>query len=581
MRDIAQLLADQPFYPVAALPSLEQAKALVVSGSDGFDKLQAILDTRRQLVKMAEHDPMEYGHYLRSWQRADDRLAAGDREIAILGGNRSAKTEYCARKVVQTLMERERRRAWCFHENLKVSRSIQQSRIYKFLPPSYRAMGKKGRTTKISYTQATGFSEETFVLPNGSQCWFMLYSADPKQIEGEELDIAWCDELVPLQVLQTLRFRLATRAGILLVSFTPIDGLTPTMREIRTNAEPLETVEARHLPLMGLNPDGTKTVTGYERVPTIEKCRRPKSSIVYFHTEDNPFGNPEEVVSKVDPTNRAEIRVRLYGLTDKAQGNLFPKFRRDRHVIPRDRVAGPGTWYHIVDPCNGRNFFMVWVWVNALDRKVVVREWPAEEDYIEGVGYPGPWAEVDAEKFDGKPGPAQRPFGLTLREYQAEIARVERELADPAYRPGATQAEIAAGTIPVAERFMDSRFGNTPTLSKSENLTLIEEFADLGLDFLPAPGEFEREGITAINDALGGYDLNQPIGTGNEPGLFVTRDCGNVIFSLENYTGQDGQKGAMKDPVDVLRYALLARLDYLDHAHFQPHPGPMLGSGKR
>jgi hypothetical protein len=181
--------------------------------------------------------------------------------------------------------------------------------------------------------------------------------------------------------------------------------------------------------------------------------------------------------------------------------------------------------------------------------------------------------------MDGKPGPGQKPFGLTLSEYVAEIARVERELADVAYRPGATPAEQARGTLIIAERYMDSRFGNTATLAKSENLTLIEAFSDLGLDFLPAPGEYEKEGITAINDALGGYDPRQPIAPGNEPDLFVTRDCGNVIFSLENFTGQDGQKGAMKDPIDVLRYAELAQLEYDGDGRHDPDPGPALGRG--
>lgn len=574
----ADLLAAQPAHPLILLPTPEQAQVLAVSGPEGFAKLEELLATRRELIKLAETDPLNYGYELPSWARADGRIALGDREVAILGGNRSAKTEYCARKVVETLLAKPGARAWCFHENLKVSRSIQQSRVHKFLPPDLRNRGKQGRVTKISYTQATGFTEETFVLPNGSQCWFMLYSADPKQIEGEELDIAWCDELVPLQVLQTLRFRLATRAGLLLVSFTPIDGLTPTMRELRSGAEAIETVEARHLPIKGRHPSGEEYVTGYERVPLVEKGQRPKSSIVYFHTEENVFGNPDEVVSKVDPNNRDEIRVRLYGVTDKSKGNLFPRFKRSIHAIPRDKVAGPGTWYHIVDPCNGRNFFMIWVWVNAVGKRVVVREWPCETDYIPGVGYPGPWAEVDAEKMDGKAGPAQKPWGLTLDEYAAEIERVEKELADPAYRPGLSDAERGAGIITVAERYMDSRFGNTPTLARSENLTLIDAFSDLDLHFLPAPAEFEKEGITAVSNALGGYDHSRPIGPGNEPDLFVVRDCTNTLFMLENYTGIDGPKGAMKDPFDTLRYACLADLDYCEDGRYGVIAGPQLGN---
>lgn len=578
---IEALLADQPEYPLLALPSADQGVVLAARGEAGMAQLEEILEMRRAAIHLAQVDPLRHGHSLASWDRADrlvDELGA--RELTLFGGNRASKTEWCAKRVVQTLLSGEGKRAWCFHQNQKVSRSVQQSRVYKFIPPEVRNLGKKGRVTKISYTQATGFSEDTFVLPNRSQCWFMFYTADPSQIEGEELDIAWCDELVPLKVLQTLRFRLATRSGLLLVSFTPKDGLTPTVREIITGAETIEDTEARHLPKKSRSHDGTEDIVGYERVPLVQRCRRKNSYAVYFHTEENPFGNPEEVVDKVDLANREEVLVRLYGVTDKSMGNLFPRFRRDVHVIPRTRIEGPGTWYHIVDPCNGRNFFMIWVWVNALGQRVVAREWPQEDDYIPSVGYPGAWAEVDQEKLDGKAGPAQRPWGLTLDEYAAEIERVEKQLADPEYRPGVTGAERQAGTIQVVERYMDSRFGNTPTLAKSENLTLIDAFEDIGLNFIPAPGEHEKEGITAVNNALGGYDRQQPIGPGNSPELFICRDCQNVIWTLENYTGQDGPKGASKDVADVLRYAELAELEYFEDGALAWRAGPELGTRK-
>lgn len=578
---IEKLLADQPEYPLLALPSVEQGLILAARGDEGFAQLEEILQMRRAGIHLAQNDPLHHGHSLTSWDRADrlvDELGA--RELTLFGGNRASKTEWCAKRVVKTLCEQDGARAWCFHQNQKVSRSVQQSRVYKFIPPEIRNLGKRGKITKISYSQANGFSEDTFVLPNRSQCWFMFYTADPSQIEGEELDIAWCDELVPLKVLQTLRFRLATRAGLLLVSFTPKDGLTPTVREIITGADTIEDTPAKHLPKKTRSADGVEEIVDYERVPLVQRCRRKNSYAVYFHTEENPFGNPEEVVDKVDLGNREEVLVRLYGVTDKSMGNLFPRFRRDVHVIPRTRIEGPGTWYHIVDPCNGRNFFMIWVWVNALGQRVVAREWPQEDDYIPGVGYPGAWAEVDQEKMDGKPGPAQRPWGLTLEEYAAEIERVETQLADPSYRPGATPAEQKAGRIQVVERYMDSRFGNTPTLARSENLTLIDAFDDLGVEFLPAPGEHEKEGITAVNNALGGYDANKEIGIGNSPMLFVARDCQNVIWCLENYTGQDGSKGAAKDPADVLRYAELAELEYLEEGHLSWQRGPELGMRK-
>ena len=43
--------------------------------------------------------------------------------------------------------------------------------------------------------------------------------------------MAWCDELVPLDVLETLRFRLVDRNGKLAVTFTPVQGWSPTVAD--------------------------------------------------------------------------------------------------------------------------------------------------------------------------------------------------------------------------------------------------------------------------------------------------------------------------------------------------------------
>ena len=71
--------------------------------------------------------------------------------------------------------------------------------------------------------------------------------------------------------------------------------------------------------------------------------------------------------------------------------------------------------------------------------------------------------------------------------------------------------------------------------------------------FLQAAGISIANGLTIINDWLN-YDQNEPISVLNEPNLFISSDCGNLIYSLQEWTNKDGEKGATKDPVDALRY---------------------------
>jgi hypothetical protein len=64
-----------------------------------------------------------------------------------------------------------------------------------------------------------------------------------------------------------------------------------------------------------------------------------------------------------------------------------------------------------------------------------------------------------------------------------------------------------------------------------------------------------------INDALD-YDTERQVDFFNRPKFYVAASCVNSIFSLQTWTGQDGNKGASKDPIDCLRMAFLKHLEY-------------------
>ena len=56
---------------------------------------------------------------------------------------------------------------------------------------------------------------------------------------------------------------------------------------------------------------------------------------------------------------------------------------------------------------------MIWAIFDSANRCFIYREWPCPDEYVEGVGYPGMWAEPDGKKADGRKGP--RAEGLRLR----------------------------------------------------------------------------------------------------------------------------------------------------------------------
>ena len=71
--------------------------------------------------------------------------------------------------------------------------------------------------------------------------------------------------------------------------------------------------------------------------------------------------------------------------------------------------------------------------------------------------------------------------------------------------------------------------------------------------FEQAAGISVANGLTIVNDWLN-YDQNEPVTAVNEPSLYISKQCGNLIYSLQEWTGRDGEKGASKDCIDTLRY---------------------------
>jgi len=519
-------------------------------------------EREEQIARMVE-DPWRYGWLNPAWERADaayaalrERFPKGVTELLILGGNRSGKSRYFARRAMQHLVNTPGAKVWCLQSTEAASIQNQQPYLWEYLPkewkPSASGKLKKGAVANITYSQKGGFTENSFVLPNGSQCWFKFYSMDVTSIEGAELNFVWADELVTPDWLEALRFRLLTRDGELGIGFTPVEGYTTTVKEYLDGAKTLEECDA---PLLPRYRDGN--LIGVEQVPRIQQCVREKARVVYFHTSDNPYGNPEAMETELRGSNRERILMRAYGVPTKARMSMFPKFREDVHVVPYDRIPKDGTVFHFVDPGEGKTWAMLWIRFTPDGRCWVFREFPDQIEYIEGIGYPGPWAEADGKLQDGRPGPAQKACaGFGFEDYKRLIEAAEK----------------ADGTEP-AERWMDSRYGNTPTMTQEGVRTLIEQCSDrIGLDFRATSGQAIVEGVTLINDWLA-YNDEAPVDALNSPRLYISERCQNLIYALKTWTGADGKRGATKDWIDILRYITLSGVEYEDPASLRTRGG--------
>jgi phage terminase large subunit-like protein len=520
-------------HPVLHAPSEEEIKALV--GKVGEAKTLEILQIREDKIEAEKSDPYRHGFEPWYWRDADRLLDGGD-ELLISGGNRAGKTEYAAKRVVYTLINKPNARVWCLHTTNQSSIQMQQSVVWKYLPSELK-LAKKTKVTNIAYTQKNGFSENSFVLPNGSQCFFMNYAQDRTVIEGGETDLIWCDELVPLDWVETLRFRNITRRGKLIVTFTPISGYTPVVKDYIAGSRVQESKPAKLM-------EGMNTVIGCKsgEMPYISKCIRRGAFAIWFFSEFNPYNPFDHLAKGLKGRSSYEIKIRAYGWAESLQGTQFPRFG-DANIIPANKIPAAGSNYMSCDPAGARNWFMLWMRVDENGNRYIYREWPDASV--------GEWA-LPSEKPDGKVGSAQTTnAGRGLDEYRELMRHLE-------------------GSEIITERYVDPRAGSTQAAGRDGGTSIIELFqqGDYPMFLMPAAGIAIEEGVGMINNWLS-YDMSQPISSQNQPKLFVSEDCQNLIYCLKEWTGQDGQKGASKDPIDCLRYLAVMDPEFEDNKTYQ------------
>jgi Terminase large subunit, T4likevirus-type, N-terminal len=492
-----------------------------------------------EAIENAERDPYRYGFKLPHWEKAEEQLAVLD-ELLALGGNRSGKTRFGAYAVVRAAVENPNAEIFCFAQTAEVSKRQQQKAVWEALPVEMRAKMTTANTY-ISYSAKNGFTDDSLILPNGSQIIFKTYAAylnNPTILEGAELGAktvnwinigCWLDEyLMGEDMVNTIRFRLVTRGAKLILTFTPIDGYTEVVKQYLTGAK---TIESRQAELLN-----------GETVPYVQLSRDICGSVHYFHSQDNPFGGYEGLVKKLAGKSREDILIRAYGVPVKSQATKFPKFNSAVNIVEPSQIPTKGTRYFCIDPAGAKQWFMVHAIVDESETIWIYREYPTVEA--------GEWAEWRSGKW--QPGPASKGTGLGVADY-AEIIK-QSEAAD---ENGKEKEEIF-------ERLIDPRLGAAVYHGSS----IIEDLEDQGITCLPAPGDKIEEGLQALISKMA-WDTSKPLDSVNRPHFYISSDCGNLIQALAEYTGEGGLKEAWKDPIDCLRYLAIAEISHVTDQSFK------------
>jgi hypothetical protein len=487
-------------------------------------------------IEAAQTDPLKYGFDLPGWERIRDGLTQHN-ECLTLGGNRSGKTTGCAKILMEAVTQHMDGHIVCFSQNADTSVKVQQAAVWEMMPREFK---KKTKSIEgyINFSMQNGFTGSSFIFPDTrTRVDFKTYTQFTNNqtiLEGFEFGFknpkglnigAWLDEyLGDATLVNTLRFRLATRDSKLLIGFTPIDGYTPFINEYLQGVETLETREAELL--------------NNKSLPVKQYSPSRDASVVYLHSDENPFGGYDRIAKDLDGKTDEEILVRAYGVPVKSMTTLLPLFNTEVNVLSDepnkygmefpDISTDEFTCYQVVDPAGARNFVSIWAAVNEEGDIFIAREWPDRDTF-------GEWALFGDPKW--RYGPASKKIGLNVEGYVDLFEEIEDGL-----------------DIEVFERIGDSRYFARENENNNDLFTAFDEY---GMCFVASDGRMEEIGINALDEWFN-YNPNEPVDEINRPRCYIHESCGNLIDSLINYGSNGKADEALKDFFDLMRYLRMA-----------------------
>jgi len=137
-------LFDWKPHPVLRIPTDEQ----VANERWTPDQIVDFHKAYHEAIENEKADPYRYGFQLPHWDLVHESLCIAS-EVHIYGGNRSGKSEVCARLVVEAAMNNPESVIWCFQTTNENSIQMQQKYIYKYLPAELKQGKIKSKTAYI------------------------------------------------------------------------------------------------------------------------------------------------------------------------------------------------------------------------------------------------------------------------------------------------------------------------------------------------------------------------------------------------------------------------------------------------
>lgn len=448
--------------------------------------------------------------------------------ILLFGGNRSGKTTPVSKKVLKQGLSRKMK-IWVAGETFSDSVAIQQKKISELVP--------RRRVKYGSYDDINGYTNRKLLLDNGTLYTFKSYDQGRTAFQSDDIDLIWCDEEPPLDIIKEMRMRLVDRNGKLIISMTSLKGITDLIADLY---EDCDVTETRYAPLVD------------KELPV--RATKGSVAIFFLWTTDNKYIDQDRLMSEVELMSEQDILSRVYGMPTNLAGKIYMSFNKDVHVCRLEDVPTTGNQlWNVLDPHDRKPWAIGWYVANKNGSVYCVDEYPTGRDFNEMM-------------YDDK----------TYAEYAKIILDKERVLRGMFNIGGHVR------------RVVDPNFGNK-TVQMAERVgghsktTPVKELARLGLVYKDGIDALEAGHLEVRKYLHWKKKADEETGVAQfvvRPMIYFCSNCKNHIQHLSRYSRKDvmGVDGDVKDKVgpqekykdfsDLVRYLCMAGVKWIQVKEF-------------
>lgn len=262
-----------------------------------LDDLVKLRDKLRLAAEYRTHNRLDFMDWVRYPRQNEMRVAILERAetklgpnwFIVFGSNRSGKSELGGGTISEIFGRGQKLRIWCATLS-DLSVKVQQRKLASMIRKSDIKYGE--------YNEVRGWKNRVIVSNNDSVIYIKTYEQGAAAFQGDDIDVVWLDEEPPWDVFSEIVIRLADRKGILIATFTSLQGFTRLVNRVWQATD-----------------------------PNIKTC--------VLTARENPFLTDEakkQLYESIDPDERAS---RWDGHPHIKQGLIYKSYNSDDHRIKR------------------------------------------------------------------------------------------------------------------------------------------------------------------------------------------------------------------------------------------------------